>query len=252
MLTTLIKLGLSEKEAKVYLAALELAQDTVQNISKKAGVNRPTTYVILDSLTKLGLVYTIEEAGKTKYCANSPKELELILNRRQKKIAEDQEELLDTMPQLEALFNSSGTKPAIRYYAGYEGQIAMREDASLTVDEVIYSFVDLDNLRHAFPKYSSEQERGRVSKKRASKVIFTSDQGKEANQDDKEMMRESRYIPKDLFPLGGSVTIHPQNFRIYISIYKDQFLGIVIDSKDISDMFFSIWKLSWEAAEKYN
>lgn len=41
MLTTLMKLGLSEKDAKVYLAALELAQDTVQNIAKKFQFNYP-------------------------------------------------------------------------------------------------------------------------------------------------------------------------------------------------------------------
>ena len=37
------KIGLSEKEAKVYLAALELGQASVQNIARKAEVNRATT-----------------------------------------------------------------------------------------------------------------------------------------------------------------------------------------------------------------
>lgn len=252
MLTTLMKLGLSEKEAKVYLAALELAQDTVQNIAKKASVNRPTTYVILDSLIKIGLVCIIEEAGRTKYCANSPHELTTILKRREREVVEEQNELLRTMPQLEALFNSSDIKPAIRYYSGYEGQLAMREDAADTADEEIYSFVDLDNLFKAFPKYDEEQEKGRVERKRKSRVIFTSINGKDANRNDKEMMRVSRFIPKDKFPLGGSVTIHPEASRLYISIYKEQFLGIVIESKDISKMFMVIWQLSWEAAEKYN
>lgn len=35
----LISFGLSEKEAKVYLAALELGAETAQNLSKKAGIN---------------------------------------------------------------------------------------------------------------------------------------------------------------------------------------------------------------------
>lgn len=72
MISTLIKLGLSEKEAKVYLAALELAQDSAQNIAKKAGVNRPTTYVILEKLMKLGLANTLEENKKTLFVAESP------------------------------------------------------------------------------------------------------------------------------------------------------------------------------------
>lgn len=35
------KFGLSEKEAKIYLATLELGQATVQQIAKKAGLVRP-------------------------------------------------------------------------------------------------------------------------------------------------------------------------------------------------------------------
>lgn len=36
------ELGLADKEARVYLASLELGSDTVQNIAKKSGVNRAT------------------------------------------------------------------------------------------------------------------------------------------------------------------------------------------------------------------
>ena len=43
-------LGLSDKEAKVYLAALEMGPSPVQDISHKAHVNRATTYVMIESL----------------------------------------------------------------------------------------------------------------------------------------------------------------------------------------------------------
>ncbi|MBI4087815.1 TrmB family transcriptional regulator, partial [Candidatus Kaiserbacteria bacterium] len=58
-------LGLSEKEARVYLAALELGQNTAERIAKQASVNRSTTYVQLDSLMKMGLISTHEEDKKT-------------------------------------------------------------------------------------------------------------------------------------------------------------------------------------------
>ena len=55
-------LGLSEKEAKVYLTALEMGAETAQNIAKKANVNRATTYVQIDSLKAKGfdLVITVD------------------------------------------------------------------------------------------------------------------------------------------------------------------------------------------------
>jgi predicted DNA-binding transcriptional regulator len=58
---TLEKLGLNEKEAKVYLALLELGQDTVQNIAQRASITRPTTYNILDALVKKGLTTQVDQ-----------------------------------------------------------------------------------------------------------------------------------------------------------------------------------------------
>jgi|SRR3989344_829968 len=57
-------LGLSEKEAKVYLAALVLGPDTVQNIAKKAGINRPTAYLQIESLKEKGIISEVEKDKK--------------------------------------------------------------------------------------------------------------------------------------------------------------------------------------------
>jgi sugar-specific transcriptional regulator TrmB len=73
MLETLIKLGLSEKEAAVYLATLELGEDTALNIAEKSQVNRTTTYVILEKLMKLGLASTVERGKKTVFVAEDPR-----------------------------------------------------------------------------------------------------------------------------------------------------------------------------------
>ena len=72
------KIGLSHKEAKVYLANLELGQSSVQNIAKKASVNRATTYVILNSLIEKGLCSTFMQNKKTFYAASDPEQLETI------------------------------------------------------------------------------------------------------------------------------------------------------------------------------
>lgn len=50
------ELGLTEIEAKIYLASLELGTDTVLKIAKKAEVKRPTAYIALDSLFSKGFV----------------------------------------------------------------------------------------------------------------------------------------------------------------------------------------------------
>lgn len=252
MLSTLEKLGLSEKEAKVYLATLELAQDTVQNIAKKAGVNRPTTYFILENLMQIGLISKIEQGKKTKYIAVSPRQLKILIDRQNQELHEKSKELSSIMPQLEAIFNLSEHKPKVKYFEGYEGQIAMRKEAAQDTDKDIYSFISLDDLKEAFPKYDDVQERQRVERKTKSHVIYTSEQGTQQNRDDSKNLRISKFIPKDKFPFTGSFTVHPISGKVYISIYKETPLAIVITNQDIANMFFQIWKLAWEAASTYN
>ena len=55
-LNLLSSIGLQQKEAKVYLALLELEQGTVSKIAKLSGLKRPTIYLILDDLIKNGYV----------------------------------------------------------------------------------------------------------------------------------------------------------------------------------------------------
>ncbi len=43
------KLGLTDKEVRVYLATLELGYTTVQKIAQAAKISRPTAYAVIKS-----------------------------------------------------------------------------------------------------------------------------------------------------------------------------------------------------------
>src|SRR3990172_512112 len=105
MISLLEKLGFSEKEAKVYLAALELGEDSVQNIAKKAGINRATTYVILEKLMASGLISTYEKGKKTFIVAEDPKELLQILEEEKQEVLNREKDLKSNLSQLAAIYN---------------------------------------------------------------------------------------------------------------------------------------------------
>ncbi len=69
LIKDLIEFGLSEKEAKIYIALLELEIATVNEIAKKAGVNRSSTYVTLDGLISKGFVSISDDKNIRHYCA---------------------------------------------------------------------------------------------------------------------------------------------------------------------------------------
>src|SRR3990172_67098 len=172
MIKQLQEMGLSEKEARVYLALLELGQAGVPEISKKSGVNRTTTYVILESLAKEGLVSQIEK--------------------------EKEKEFIEHLAQLAALFETAGERPKVRFYEGKEGLNVIQDEILQTKDKRIEAIFSQDDLEKAFTQEEKKEYFDRRMKKKiGAKAIYTRGLApfyKVAPID------ELRIIPKDKFP----------------------------------------------------
>jgi sugar-specific transcriptional regulator TrmB len=69
------ELGLTSKEVDTYLGNLQLGSALVQEIAQQSGLNRTSTYDILQSLQTKGFAsYTIQ-SGKRYYQVIEPKEI---------------------------------------------------------------------------------------------------------------------------------------------------------------------------------
>ena len=111
---SLIQLGLTEKQATVYLACLQLGTETVLHVSKFANLKRPTVYLILDELETMGLVSRIQRERKILFKAENP---EAIISQLKLK----QETALAILPSLKAIHNIDPEKPTIRIHEGISG-----------------------------------------------------------------------------------------------------------------------------------
>src|SRR3989344_3107999 len=121
MLTELKDLGLSEKEAKVYVAALEIGRATADQLAKHAKIVRPTTYLQIKSLMDKGLMSTYEEGKKTYFAPESPELLKRLLARQKDSITTKETELTRLLPELVQQFGSAGERPGGRFFPGQDG-----------------------------------------------------------------------------------------------------------------------------------
>lgn len=138
MLSKLQTLGLAEKEAKVYLSSLELGQATVQTIASKAGVNRATTYVIIESLTAKGLVASFEQGKKRYFATTHPSQLLRLIHQRELEINQLKTVLeKDLLPSLLAIHNIAGDKPKVKFFEGKEGIEAMHNELPKKQDSCV-------------------------------------------------------------------------------------------------------------------
>lgn len=113
-LALLTRTKLNEKQAKVYLALLQLGQASVSHVATEAELKRPITYIILEELVGLGYAQTVPGAKKTlTYAACDPNSMASELERT----AQDFKEML---PYLRGMQRKAG-KPYVTYYSGSQG-----------------------------------------------------------------------------------------------------------------------------------
>src|SRR5262245_19671921 len=111
--------GLSEKQAKVYVAALFLGPAPVQRIAEQSEVNRATTYVILDELAAMGLVSTSVEGKKTVFVAEPPEAIERYLTSIEKEVVERKENLKKSLSDLKDVSRVEvDDAPVVRFFKG--------------------------------------------------------------------------------------------------------------------------------------
>lgn len=246
------QLGLSEKEAKVYLAALELGQDSVQNIAKKAGVNRPTAYFVLERLMELGLVSTLEHGKKTLFVAENPKELENLLENEKREIESRRSELKESMNQLLAIYNIKEGKPVVRYFEGADGLEALDRYGhdKLKRNSEMLSISPIDLVEKYFPNRRLNSLKERVKFGIKSRTIYTHEGGPIASFKNKKELRDGVFIPRDKFPINATISIYP---GIGIKLYyfdSNKPYGVLIESKDLADNFALFFELAWKGAKQ--
>ncbi|MFA7309407.1 MAG: helix-turn-helix domain-containing protein [Candidatus Paceibacterota bacterium] len=66
---TLQEIGLTDKQAQVYLALLALESTTAYEIAQHCDVKKPTVYVVLEELRRKGLVLKVPHAKKALFAA---------------------------------------------------------------------------------------------------------------------------------------------------------------------------------------
>lgn len=107
-------LGLSEKEAGIYLALLQLGPSTPYQIAKKAGLKRPTAYVLAEELVAKGLIVHMPGEDKKRYIARTP---DTFIEAQEERLAAAKK----ILPELRSFQKGVNEKPSIMYFEGIEG-----------------------------------------------------------------------------------------------------------------------------------
>ena len=233
------EIGLSDKEAGVYLALLAVDNDSVVDLSKKTGINRTTIYPVLESLAKKGLISEVKVDKKVRFQAEPPERLITYVERRKILLEETEARLKDIIPQLKGIQRESGELPVVKIYEGRDGVVSSTEDyfTNAKSGETSYALYSKDLLNQVFTM--QEQEKFYKIRTRAkeikSKAIYTWSE-KEIPGD---TMSDRIKIDGSKYPLFCDIGIIGD--RVKITTLGDKVSTILIKNKDIAETLKSFF-----------
>ncbi|MDP2837949.1 MAG: helix-turn-helix domain-containing protein, partial [Candidatus Moranbacteria bacterium] len=114
LIEPLKNLGLTDKEARIYLALLQVGPATPYQIAKKAQIKRPTAYVIAEELVEKGLIVHIPGESPRRYIARTP---DSFFEDAENKLSQAKH----ILPELRSLQKGVEEKPSILYFEGVNG-----------------------------------------------------------------------------------------------------------------------------------
>ena len=234
-------IGLTSEQTDIYLAGIELGQSSVQQLAQKAGAKRPTAYLILAELKEKGLFFQVLKGKKRYFVAEEPDKLFAS-------IKDKENQLKQILPELRSLYNIDLDKPKIRFYEGIDGALAVYEDilASLPNNSELLSYTGIAGLFKDFPKdFAKGFFQRRVRRNIRTRIIaIDSEESREWQKHAPFELREIILVDEKKAPFFGDTEIYGN--KIALLSYKENFMAVVIESKEIANMQRFIFELAWK------
>lgn len=239
ILEALKNLGLSEKEAKVYVALLQTGRTSAYVVALRSDLKKPTAYVILDELVEKGLVLKIPRAKKKMYEAKSPEEVFAL--------AEERFNIAKTvLPELKSITKKQKGKAQTLYFEGLSGvdqalRYRMKEMKNKEFIGFYAAAVGTDGkLMSIINKYLEDISRNKTTLRG---IVPDHPLLKEFREKDKEYGREFKTVPYEDYSSNISIDVGDTFVRI---VSNPDMQATIIESAEVSKTMRQIFDMTWK------
>ncbi len=234
----LLGFGLNEREARVYVTALELGPTSILSIAAKTGIRRTTVYEIIKSLTAKGIMITELKGFKTFYCATHPQNLISIFENKK-------ESLEIIVPELTSLYKSQGNENSIKTFESLESIRSLYQEMlnNYRSGDFCYIIGNNDKFFALDPKFFQKYVEDRAKLNIDVRIIVDdSESSRERKKFARNLNSQVRILPKEIgIPANFTVTNH-----VFLTqTLENNISASTINNKDIiglqKNLFLTIW-----------
>ncbi|MFN3188222.1 MAG: TrmB family transcriptional regulator [Candidatus Paceibacteria bacterium] len=242
LIQKLHKFGLTNKEAAVYTAMLVGGEMTADEIAKQSKLNRSTTYVQLKLLMESGLASTFKRGKKTFFAAESPRNLERIVNKKREAVENQKAEVMLLVPELLRVYGTGGERPVVRVFEGKEGLVSMRNSILESGAKKLQTAFSFDSMAKIF----TVEEMMSFSNKRASKKIEAQLMYKKTGDDIPSVPpQQIRRAREEDYPFSADMYIYDDT--VSFASTSDKIVGVSITNADIAKTMRMLYETVWKS-----
>lgn len=250
ILGALREIGLTEGEAKAYLALVTLGQSTVGHIVEKSGVTASKVYIILDRLIEKGLVGMSVEKGVKLFAATPPEQIITFLEKEEEKLSESKKRIESILPALRLKVGSTGKLPMIEYAKGYKGFESLYEGAIRGAKKGD-KYITTAGREISFKMQAYWYKFNVITAQKGvdSYILYEDEVWYKKNPEIHKRKERKMYYPKVLdkkySDLPNIVTVG--EVSIIPGIEGGEVFTLVIRNKNLTDSFNKMIKVMWDA-----
>lgn len=241
MIEILEQYGFSEKEAKVYMAGLELGSAPASSIARCSGENRATVYSVIRELIKKWYMAELMRNDISFFSVTSPELLAAQLETKYKSFQQ-------RLPELMAVAEKYGNRTKVQFFDGAEGLKRMYDDL-LSSQSDIQSFLWTDCTDKVLLKYLYDDflPRRIESKIHAQVLLPNTPENKKYAGIDKKSYKRSKIVKHPLFVMDGEVNMYWPH-KVAIALFdKQEMSWLIIHSEKLYTSLQSIFNVLWDA-----
>lgn len=233
-------IGLNSKQARAYLALLELGRGSAASVASRAGLKPPTAYVILKELIARGFVRKVPKAKKQLFIPESP---DIALSIIQERVAN----FKTVVPALEALIDdATAFKTKTLYFEGLQGlrrAYAYRQSELHDCEYLAY-FASAEDVQGEVEKIILDWSEAMADANVTSRAIVPDHVSLSMwRKKDTDFKRTVKIIPTSEYYSKNAIEIFP--YFVRITLFGQLQCTIIEDAEFVSSqrqIFEMVWK----------
>ena len=245
-LADLLRIGLTDGEAKVYVALLELGPSSVGPIRKRTKISHSNIYEILERLINKGVVTTIINNNIKIFQSVSPSNLSKYLDKKEEDLKKQRDVLKQALPRIEALQETHPKQEAMlfvglkglrsAYEELYRGGRKDEENLWIYVHNEKYAEISDKFYLHTWPEISGQiKSRG------------VADESYRVSEHAKVFQKkyELRFVD---FPIFSHGEVFRDKFMLVS--WEDPIIAVLVHAKHVSEHFRNYFESVWKMGKK--